>query len=88
MREFVSSVSPKGQITLPVDLRRELGIMPKSKVTLRLEGDTVRVQAASFTLAQVFGSVVPSTDTEDLIQAEWAAHEEAAEREAGQLRDQ
>lgn len=86
VQEYLSSVSQKGQITLPVELRRQLGIKPKDKVTLKLEGDAVRVRPATFTLRQAFGSVGPVTDTEGLKQAEREAREEHVEREARTLR--
>jgi bifunctional DNA-binding transcriptional regulator/antitoxin component of YhaV-PrlF toxin-antitoxin module len=86
MHEFLSSVSQKGQITLSPELRRQLGIKPKGKVTLQLDGDAVRVVPATFTLRQVFGSVGPDTDTERFKQAEREAREERAEQEARTLR--
>lgn len=88
MHEFLSSLSPKGPITLSAELRRQLGIKPKGTVTLQLDGDAVRVRPASFTLAQTFGSVGPATRTDDFKQAERAAREEQAEREARKLRGQ
>lgn len=38
-REFTSNVSPKGQITLPVEGRRLSGIRPKDTVTIRVYPD-------------------------------------------------
>ena len=32
-----SSVSPKGQVTIPVEIRRLLGVKPKDKVVFRVE---------------------------------------------------
>ena len=46
MRAFVSSVSPKGQISLPAEVRKRLGIKPKDKVTIDIEDDAVRVRPA------------------------------------------
>ncbi|MCL4543761.1 MAG: AbrB/MazE/SpoVT family DNA-binding domain-containing protein [Chloroflexi bacterium] len=46
MKEFLSSVSPKGQITLPVEVRRRLGIKPKDQVVIDLEQDSVRIRPA------------------------------------------
>lgn len=88
MKEFLSSVSPKGQITLPIEMRRQLGVKPKDKVIMRLEGDHVAVRSASATLAHVFGSVEPPTSTDDLKAIEQAAREEQAEREVRRLREQ
>lgn len=58
------------------------------QVTLQLDGDAVRVRPASFTLSQVIGSVGPAVRTDDFKQAERAAWEEQAEREARKLRGQ
>ena len=65
MREFLSAVSPKGQITIPAEIRRELGIMPKDKVTLRMEEGALRVVPARFTLEDAYGSVTPRDHPED-----------------------
>ncbi len=40
-REYKSNVSPKGQITLPIDGRRLLGIEPKDTVTIRVYPDGI-----------------------------------------------
>src|SRR5687768_12859339 len=37
MREYRSSVSPKGQITLPLEVRRRWGIKAKDHVTFRVD---------------------------------------------------
>ncbi len=54
-----SSVSSKGQITLPVEIRRRLGIKPRDRVAFSLEGDSVRVVPAGSRLAAGYG-VVPA----------------------------
>lgn len=40
-REYKSNVSPKGQITLPIDGRKLSGIRPKDMVTIRVYSDGV-----------------------------------------------
>jgi AbrB family looped-hinge helix DNA binding protein len=44
---MLSSVSPKGQVTLPIEIRRKLGLKPKDKVAFLLEGQTVKIIPAS-----------------------------------------
>lgn len=44
MREFLSSVSPKGQITLPAEIRKRLGIKPKDKVAIGVDGDLMTIR--------------------------------------------
>jgi AbrB family looped-hinge helix DNA binding protein len=47
-RSFMSSVSPKGQITLPAVIRTRLGIKPKDCVLIELDEDGIlRVRPAS-----------------------------------------
>lgn len=49
MKEFISSVSPKGQITVPAEVRKVLRIKPKDKVLIILEDEgTVRLAAARY----------------------------------------
>jgi len=45
--EFTSSVSPNGQITIPLDIRERLDIKPKDKVTIRMEGEKVSIEKES-----------------------------------------
>src|SRR6266704_3505732 len=57
MKEGLSSVSPKGQITIPAEMRRELGIKPKDKVALSLENGQLTVVPARPHLDAVYRSV-------------------------------
>jgi AbrB family looped-hinge helix DNA binding protein len=40
---YYSSVSPKGQITLPAEVRRRLGIKVRDEVAIEVEDEIVRV---------------------------------------------
>jgi AbrB family looped-hinge helix DNA binding protein len=57
MEPFVGSVSPKGQITLPLAIRERLGIHPKDKVVVQLVGDTITVVKLSTLLAESYQAV-------------------------------
>lgn len=57
MREFESSVSPKGQITIPLEVRKRLGIKPKDKVTIHLERDIVTLTLSRSSLEAIYQSV-------------------------------
>lgn len=39
----ITSVTKKGQVTIPVDIRRALHIKPKDRVEIRVEGDIATV---------------------------------------------
>ncbi len=44
MKEFVRSLSPKGQITLPAEVRKRLGLKPRDKVRIVVDDEgTVRL---------------------------------------------
>ncbi len=50
MKEIVTTVTQRGQVTLPAEVRRLLGIKPREKVAFRIDGNEVRLAPASFTL--------------------------------------
>lgn len=58
---YTSSVSQKGQITLPAELRKELDIEPKDIVVIALEGGHISIEKAESHLLSGFG-VVPVPD--------------------------
>lgn len=58
---YTSSVSQKGQITLPAALRRELDIEAKDIVVLALESGKIQVEAAKSRLHAVYQSI-PALD--------------------------
>src|SRR5207302_2807920 len=80
-RVFHSSVSPKGQITLPVEIRRELGISPKDTVEIEMtEGRVVQLRAARSRIARHYGIAKPLSPPRDWKEVEMVAREEMAER--------
>lgn len=54
---FVVSVSPKGQITMPKAIRKELGVKPKDKVEIRLDQGEVKVTPVKTTFETIYQSV-------------------------------
>ena len=41
-------ITSKGQITIPSEIREQLGLQPNSEVILEVEGNTVRIRPALF----------------------------------------
>lgn len=83
MRELVSTVTSKGQVTIPVEIRRRLGVVPADKVAFVVTDDgRVEVRPVRFTLESVFGSVppLPGRDSADFRDQIEDAMEEEAER--------
>ncbi|HTE83329.1 MAG TPA: AbrB/MazE/SpoVT family DNA-binding domain-containing protein [Dehalococcoidia bacterium] len=46
MTTYRSSLSPKGQITLPAEVRRRLGLRPKDMIAIEVQGDLVTIRPA------------------------------------------
>ncbi|MCC6674279.1 MAG: AbrB/MazE/SpoVT family DNA-binding domain-containing protein [Thermomicrobiales bacterium] len=77
---YTSSVSPKGQITLPVELRRRLDIEPQDVVIIELKSGSIQIEKAESRLLSGFGAVpVPESDR-DWKTIERDAFDDSAER--------
>lgn len=57
MQEFETTLTEKGQVTIPVEIRRIIGLQPKDKVSFEVDGDTVRIKRATSKLLAGFGAV-------------------------------
>ena len=87
MRQITSSVTSKGQATIPVEVRRLLGIEPGDKIAFILEEDGVRVARPRSFVAETAGAVKgkypPPTIDELKEAAARAIAEEAVKRMGG-----
>jgi antitoxin PrlF len=86
MREFTTTVTQRGQVTVPAEVRRLLGIKPRSKLTFRIDGDKVRLMPAAFTIETAFASVPPINRPENFKEIERQAKEELVERAIRKMR--
>ncbi len=59
MREIVASITQRGQVTIPAEVRRLLGVKPRDKVAFKIEDGQVRLEPAAYTLESVYRSVPP-----------------------------
>ncbi len=58
MKAFISTISSKGQVTIPVDVRRRLGVDTADKVAFVLTDEgKVELRPARCTLESVLGSI-------------------------------
>ncbi|MBA2276891.1 MAG: AbrB family transcriptional regulator [Chloroflexia bacterium] len=80
MREIISTISSKGQVTIPADVRRHLGVGTADKIAF-VVGDEgkVELRPARFTLESVLGSIeaLPNESTDLEREIEEATEEEA-----------
>ncbi len=57
MADQLSSVSPTGQVTIPLQIRRVLGVRPNDKVAFTVRDGTVRLEKAQSVLDAEYRSV-------------------------------
>src|SRR3990172_12821009 len=59
MKEIVTTMTQRGQVTVPAEVRRMLGLHPRDKVAFTIDEGEVKLLPARFTLASVYRSVPP-----------------------------
>lgn len=93
MREYVATVTSKGQMTLPVEVRRRLGIDAGDRVTIRVGRDGADAELRRLEdVESVFGSIPPPShladreqgDFGDLIEAAMSDHVDEFVRRMGE----
>ena len=57
MKELVKTVTSKGQVTIPIEVRRLLGIAPHAKVAFIVEDSQVRLAPTSSIVERTAGSL-------------------------------
>jgi AbrB family looped-hinge helix DNA binding protein len=85
MREIITTVTERGQVTIPAEVRRRLGIKPHDKVAFAIDETEVRLLPARFTLETAFGSVKPLSKPEDFRELSRLAKEEHAAKVVGEM---
>jgi AbrB family looped-hinge helix DNA binding protein len=86
MREYVTTITQRGRVTIPAEVRRVLGAKPHDKIVFRVDGTTVRLITVEFTLEETFGSVTPIQRPEDLEARSRSAKTEKVKRTVEELR--
>jgi len=52
-------ITTKGQVTIPQEIRKRLGLLPHTKVEFELAGDHARIRKAKATLQQEAPTAIP-----------------------------
>lgn len=65
MRELETTLTQKGQVTIPSEIRSRLGLKPRDKVIFELEGDVAKLRRAPSKILKWYGSVTPKQRSED-----------------------
>jgi len=90
MKELVSTVSSKGQVTIPVDVRRHLGVTSADKVSfVFLDGGRIELRPARYSVSDLRGIVpaLPGRETDDFEDQIEEAQEALADRIVREIED-
>ncbi len=90
MARYVSTISSKGQVTIPADIRRKLGVNAQDKIAFVVtENERIELRAERFTLETAIGSIeaLPG-ESADLDREIKEATEEAIARKMRRLHRQ
>ena len=79
MSEYVSSVTQKGQVTIPAQIRRALKIKDKDMVSFAMVDGEVRLRPVKSAVLASFGAVKPRSTPEDFQQMRREFEEGVAE---------
>ncbi len=84
--EYQRPVSQKGTVTIPVEVRRLLGVKPRGKVTFRVIGGKKVELRPTLSLAATFASVRPKRRPLDFKQMRDEAVEEHVQKVIRKMR--
>lgn len=62
---YASVVTQKGQVTIPVEIRRALGIKANDRVTFIIDQDRVCIEPIAESIETIFGAIEPIQRPED-----------------------
>ena len=80
-KEYIRTVTSKGQVTIPAAIRRQLGVKAQGEVIFRMSGQMVEIApAAVMSLEEAAGSVPPLRSGKTVEEAVKEAKEEKAEK--------
>lgn len=86
MKEIVATLTERGQITVPAEVRRLLGAQPRGKLAFRIEGNEVRLVPVAFTFESAYQSVpalpepLDEAEVSRIAKEDWALKHRPASR--------
>ena len=84
-QEHLGTITQKGQVTIPLAVRKLLGVKPYDRVTFRVTEGRVELLPAHLTLETAFGAVRPRSRPEHWETVRHQAREERARRRVGKM---
>ncbi|MDP2935292.1 MAG: AbrB family transcriptional regulator [Dehalococcoidia bacterium] len=88
MKQITASITQRGQVTIPAEIRRLLGAKPRGKIVFQIDGGEVRLAPVEFTLETAYGSVKPLHRPENFKKLIGEAMEEHAEEVVRKMQGQ
>ncbi|RME47087.1 MAG: AbrB/MazE/SpoVT family DNA-binding domain-containing protein [Chloroflexi bacterium] len=85
LKEHIRRITGKGQVTVPAEVRKKLGVKPGETIIFRILDDRIELDRAPMSLEEAFGSVSPLHPPEDFEVLGRAAWEEHAKRVADEM---
>lgn len=79
MPELETTLTQKGQVTIPAEVRKALGLKPRDKVAFELDGDVAKIRRAASKIARWYGAVTPRERPEDFREVREEFEREVAE---------
>jgi len=75
-QEYVKTITTKGQVTIPIEIRRLLGVKANDQIRFRIIEGKVEIEPVSMTLEETFASVTPLQRPENFGELRAIAREE------------
>jgi AbrB family looped-hinge helix DNA binding protein len=79
MHQVLTTITKKGQVTIPIEIRHSQGLGPGDKVAFVVEAGEVKVKPVKSALDRSFGAIKPRKRPEDFDELERLAEEAMAE---------
>jgi len=86
-KEYVRTVTTKGQVTIPVEVRHLLEVKPGDQVVFRVNKGTVKLEPVNLTLEDAFGAVAPRSRPENFADLRETAIEEHVSKVVEKMKD-
>jgi AbrB family looped-hinge helix DNA binding protein len=80
VEEHLGTVTQKGQVTIPLAVRKLLGVKSRDRVTFRVTEGRVELAPAQMTLEAAYGAVKPTGHPENWTAVRTQAREERVRR--------
>jgi len=65
MREITTTLTKKGQVTVPVEIRNFFGLKTNDKITFKISDGIVQISPAKYSIEDVYGIVKPINKPEN-----------------------